>query len=296
MFPDYLTFSVPVAVAERLLGSLRSPWTTKRSVSASYEETRRCGGVTVSMPADPNAAARVEVSGNGCRELEAAGAVTDWQAYLAWLLREGARFTRCDYARDDQAGRLCLDTIIACCKEHRVVSRFREIDLHPKMDASTGAEIGNGVTFGVRGSETYIRIYDKALQMGVPGHWIRVELETRKDKAHRLVRAITQDGAQAVPPVLLGCLDFKVQGTAKKRNCWKSEPWWTTFLGTAERSRLGTAPRNVSLENKKRWLMQCVSPTFALVHDSGMGNRLVEEMLAHGRQKLRYSAAEAIIS
>ena len=296
MLLDYLTFRVPVAVAERLLGSLHSPWTTKRSVSASYEETRRCGGVTVSMPADPNAAARVEVSGNGCRELEAAGAVTDWQAYLAWLLREGARFTRCDYARDDQAGRLCLDTIIACCKEHRVVSRFREIDLHPKMDASTGAEIGNGVTFGVRGSETYIRIYDKALQMGVPGHWIRVELETRKDKAHRLVQAIAKDGAQAMPPVLLSYLDFKVQGTAKKRNCWKSEPWWTTFLGTAERSRLGTAPRNVSLENKKRWLMQCVSPTFALVHDSDLGEGLSEGMLAHGRQKLRYSAAEAIIS
>lgn len=296
MFPDYLTFSVPVPVAERLLTSLRSPWRTKRSVSAFYEETRRCGDVTVSIPADPNAAARVEVSGNGCRELEAAGAVTDWQVYLAWLLREGAKFTRCDYAEDDQVGRLCLDTIIACCKEKRVVSRFREITFHPKVDASTGAEIGNGVSFGVRGSESYIRIYDKALQQGDPGHWIRVELETRKDKAHSLVQTIAQGGEQAVPPRLLSCLDFKVQGTAKRRDRWKSEPWWTAFLGTAERRSSGTAPRNVSLESQHGWLMKYTATTFALVHDSGMGKRLITEMLAHGRQKLRYSAAEAIIS
>lgn len=296
MFPDYLTFSVPVPVAERLLESLHSPWTSKRSLSTSYEEMRRCGGITVSMPADPNAAARIEVSGNGCRELEAAGAVTDWQAYLACLLREEAKFTRCDYALDDQVGLLCMDTIIACCKESRVVSRFREITFHPKVDANTGAEIGNGVSFGVRGSKTYIRIYDKAMQQGDSGHWIRVELETRKDKAHSLVQAIAQGSAQAVPPRLLSYLDFKVQGTAKKHNCWKSEPWWAGFLGTAERRSSGTAPRNVSLESQHGWLMKYTATTFALVHDSGMGKRLITEMLAHGRQKLRYSAAEAIIS
>lgn len=57
-----------------------------------------------------------------------------------------------------------------------------------------------------------------------------------------------------------------------------------------------TAPRNASLEKKRSWLMQSVAPTFALVHDSGVGERLCEEMLARGRQKLRYNPAEAIIS
>jgi len=296
VLPDYITFSAPIPVAERLLESLPSPWTTKRSVSAFYEETRRCGGVTVSMPADPNAAARVEVSGNGCRELEAAQAVTNWQAFLARLLREKAKFTRLDAALDDHTELLCIDIIITACEERRVVSRFREINFHPKMDASTGETTGRGVSFGTRGSRTYIRIYDKALQQRVPGPWVRVEIETRKEQAHRLAEVIVKHGAQAVPPLLLNYLDFKERGPAKRRNRLKTASWWTAFLGTTERRRLETAPRNVSLESTHNWLIQGVSSSFARVHDSDMGDRLVVEMLAHGRQKLKGKSIGAIKS
>lgn len=198
---DYLTFTAPVPVAEWLLNGLNSPWTSKRSLSAFYEETRRCGGVTVSMPGNPNAAARVEVSGDGCRELEAARAMTDCQPFLDRLLREGATFTRLDYALDDLTGLLCMEQIVACCQEKRVVSRFKEISFHPKVNASTGETTGAGVSLGGRGSRTYLRLYDKSLQMHVPGHWIRAEIETRKERAHNLVKPIARDGVQVVPPL-----------------------------------------------------------------------------------------------
>ena len=117
MFPDYLTFTVALPIAEWLLGLLNSPHTTKRSVSSIYEEVRRCGGVSVSVPVNSEGLAYVVVSGNGCRELEAAGAVTHWPTFLRHLLSDGARFTRFDFAIDDQTGLLSLDRIITVCKE-----------------------------------------------------------------------------------------------------------------------------------------------------------------------------------
>ena len=294
MFPDYLTFTVALPIAEWLLGLLNSPYTTKRSVSSFYEEVRRCGGVSVSVPVNSEGMARVEVSGNGCRELEAAGAVTRWPPFLRSLLNDGARFTRFDFAIDDQTSLLSLDQIITGCEEGRVVSAYKSVDFRPKLDGITGQIIGRGVTFGTRGSESYIRIYDKALEQNLAGHWIRVELETRKERAQALAKAIAKQGTQVVPPILLGYLDFKVRGTAERRCRWKTEGWWTTFLGTARRCRLEVAPRNVSMENTYRWLIRSVAPAFARVHDSGIGEQLITQMLAHGRMKLKRTPAEVV--
>ncbi len=293
MFPDYLTFSVPLPVAEWLLGSLTSPYMSKRSPSSTYEEVRRCGGVSISVPANPNAEARVEVTGDGCRELEAAGTVAHWPTFLRSLLNDGARFTRFDFAIDDQIGLLNLDHIITACEEGRVVSAYKSVDFRPKLDGTTGQIIGRGVTFGTRGSESYVRIYDKELQQAVPGHWIRVELETRKERAQALAEAIAKRGAQVVPPILLSYLNFKVQGRDKRRCRWKTESWWTTFLGTTRRRRLEVAPRNVSLEKTYRWLIRSVAPAFARVYDSGIGEQLITQMLAHGRSRLNRIPATA---
>ena len=294
MLLDYLVFNAPVSTAKCLLDTLPGPWSSKASPTVAYQQIQRCGGVSLSIPTHQAAPIHVNVTGKGCRELEAAG-MTDWRAVIGGLLDGGAKFSRIDFALDDhpangETGLLDLDEMIAACQGRRAVLHYRSIDLHPKLDPITGTVIGRGISFGNRQSDTCIRIYDKALQLGVPGHWIRVELEAHGQRAQALAKSLVKTGAGIVPSVLLGYLDFKEAGQTSRRSRQKSWAKWTAFLGTTQRCRLEVAPRNVSRDNTYHWLIRHVSPSFARLHDGGMGDKLVQEMLTEGRMKLQSRA------
>lgn len=279
------------AIKEWIQGSLRGAWVGINRAPYQYTCTLRCGGVSIYTGVPNNDNIRLVISGEGCRELENAGAVSSWQAYLAKLLRFDAKFSRLDAAIDDRATLLsrvtCLsmDTILLCSKEGRVVSPYNKITPIEPVCATTGKIIGRAISFGERASKTMVRIYDKAMKEQDPEHWIRVELETHDDKAQALAQAIAEGSEDVVPRILLGCLGFKVRGTAGRRERWKTEEWWTAFLGTEERFHLGTAPRDESMQKSYDWLIRCVSRIFTLVYYSKIGKNLVADLLAHGTQK-----------
>ena len=285
MFIDYLKFNTPVHTAVLLIGRIPNGWTSTPSLSVTYSEVKRRGGIMVSLPYHPKGTAHIEVTGHGCRELEAAGVVLNWQTFLREMLDAGAKFTRLDGALDDKVGLLDLNKIIAACKDGRVVSAYQNADLRPKVNPATGELTGDGVTFGNRTSETYIRIYDKGLQTKNCGQWIRVEIEAKKTRAQALAVAISREGTKIVPPVLLGYLDFKERGTTDRRDRWPTADWWTQFLGTEQRFRLETAPRNVSLEKSYFWFIKQCSRLFALIYDSGEYPAFLEDVLTEGRKK-----------
>ena len=294
MLLDYLVFNAPVSTAQWLLDALPGPWSSKASPTVAYQKIQRCGGVALSIPTHQAAPIHVDVTGKGCRELEDAG-MTDWRAVLGGLLEGGAKFSRIDIAIDDhpvngETGLLDLDEMTVACQEMRAVSRYHSIDLHPKLNPTTGAVIGRGISFGNRHSDTCIRIYDKGLQLGLPDHWIRVELETHGQRAQSLAKTLVKAGAGVVPSVLLGYLDFKEPGQTNRRSRQKTWAKWTEFLGTNQRCQLEVAPRNVSQDNTYHWMIHHVSPSFARLHDSGMGEKLVHEMLTEGRMKLQSRA------
>ncbi|MGI4791310.1 MAG: replication initiation factor domain-containing protein [Janthinobacterium lividum] len=285
MLVDYLTFNAPAQNAVLLIGRMPNGWTSTASQAVAYSEVKRRGGIVVSMPTHPKGTAHVEVKGHGCRELEAAGVVLDWQAFLREMLDAGAKFTRLDCAIDDRDGLLDLNQIIAACEDGRVVSAYQNADPRPKMNPATGERTGDGVTFGNRASETYIRIYDKGLQTKSPDHWIRVELEAKKTRAQALAEAISKKGASVVPSILIGYLDFKERGATDRRDRWPTATWWKQFLGTEQRFRLESAPRNVSLEKAYSWFIRQCSRLFALIYDSGEYPTFLEDLLADGRRK-----------
>jgi len=292
MFVDWVqcTLSDPSgAVKEWIQSCLRGPWIGIDHAPYQYTHTLKCGGVSILTDKPGSDNIRLVISGGGCRELEGAGAVSSWPAFLARLLSVNAKFSRLDAAIDDHDGVLSMDTILLCCKEGRVVSRYNKIMPLEEMCSTTGLVKGREVQFGERSSKTLIRIYDKALKEQVAGHWIRVELETHDEKAQALAQALTQTVAEGkedvVPATLLGCVDFKVRGSAERRERWTTEAWWTRFLGTTERFHLETAPRNESLEKSYYWLLRIVSRVFAMVYYSGSYPALIEDMLEQGRQK-----------
>jgi len=288
MFVDWVQCTIidpSGAVKEWIQGSLRGPWISLDRAPYQYTRTLKCGGVSILTDHPSSDKIRLVISGGGCRELEGAGAVSSWSAFLARLLRADAKFSRLDAAIDDRDGVLSMDTILPCCKEGRVVSRYNKIMPHEPLCSTTGQVTGRGVSFGGRGSETTIRIYNKSMKEQTDDHWIRVELETHDEKAQALTQAIAEGRGDVVPRTLLGCLDFKVKGSSERRERWATEEWWTRFLGTTERFHLETAPRNESLEKSYYWLLRIVSRVFAMVYYSGSYPALVEDMLEQGRQK-----------
>lgn len=285
MFPDYLVFNAPACVVSWLLERHEWHWTSKISTSVFYTEIRCCGGITLSIPTHSSAPVHVSVTGNGCRELQAAGIVTDWQKFFVSMIEGGAKFSRLDCAIDDKALLLDIDEIIAACEEARVSSHYQAIDPRVKLDRATGAVIGKGVTFGQRESLTYIRIYDKALEQHVPGHWIRVEIEAKKKRAQELAKAIAEKGADVVPAYLLSCLRFRERGQTCRHDRQTTAVWWTKFLGTVKSFRLEAEPRNRSQDANYRWLIRGAGPSFTKYYDGGMGQQLIDEMLAAGRLK-----------
>lgn len=293
MFIDYLTFNTPIHTAVLLIGRIPNAWTSAPSLTVTYSEVKRCGGIVVSMPNHPKGTAHIEVTGHGCRELEAAGVVLDWQTFLREMLDAGARFTRLDCAIDDRVGLLDLNKIIAACEDGRVVSAYQNADPRPKMNPATGERTGDGVTFGNRTSETYIRIYDKGLQTKSCDQWIRVEMEAKKTRAQALAEAIGKEGTKVVPSILLGYLDFKERGETDRRDRWPTTIWWTQFLSTEQRFRLETAPRNASLEKAYFWFIRQCSRLFALIYDSGEYPTFLEDVLTEGRRKQDCQTAKA---
>lgn len=288
MFVDYVqcTISDPSgAVKEWIQGSLRGPWIGLDQSYYKYTHTFECGGVTMNLDKPGSDNIRLVIKGKGCRELEGAGAMTGWSEFLARLLRADAKFSRLDAAIDDHDGVLSMDTILLCCKEGRVVSRYNKIMPYEPRCLTTGRIIGRGASFGERGSTTTIRIYDKAMKEQTGDHWMRVEMEAHDEKAQALAQSIAEGIRDVVPRTLLGCLDFKVRGSTKRRERWATEEWWTRFLGTTERFHLETAPCDESLEKSYHWLMHQVCRAFAVVHDSAAYPALIEDLLKQGRQK-----------
>ena len=272
------------AVTEWFKKGLPGPWLALDHAPGRHTRTMRCGGVAIYTDAPNDESIHIVVSGKGCRELEAAGMVTGWPDFLARLLRGGASFSRLDVAIDDKDGLLKMDDILACCQGERVVTRYKKIISSEERHKDTGAVMGRQVTFGTRQSDSLVRIYDKALKQGVAGHWIRVELEARNQRAQAVARAIGNKGG-GVPGILLSCLNFKECGSSVRRDRWPTAAWWTSFLGTNQRFQLETAPRNESLEKSHRWLIKQASRAFANVHDSGLYDTLIDDLLAQGRQK-----------
>lgn len=295
MLIDWIACTMPSgapAVKEWIQTALTGPWQTKDYAMRPYTCTMFCRGVSILTDAPNDESIHLIVNGSGCRELEAAGIMEDWPNFLARLLRAGAKFTRLDAAIDDHDGVLDMDDILDCCREGRVVSSFKTIMPMEELDKTTGAVLGRMVTFGKRGSDSSIRLYDKSLEQRVPGPWIRVELQNRDARAQALAIAIAEKGGDVVPSILLDCLDFKERGPTDRRDRWSTTSRWLEFVGTHQRFQLTTAPRSESIEKSHAWIMKQVTRAFASVQDSGLYPTFSEDVLAAGRLKIEGRAAK----
>ena len=102
---------------------------------------------------------------------------------------ENAHISRLDIACDDRQGHLDMSSIIRKVQENEVNSRMTKRSVVVAYDGTR--QSGATAYIGAPSSDFRIRIYDKALEEGVSGHWIRVEMVLREEHANSFAAELT---------------------------------------------------------------------------------------------------------
>lgn len=266
---DWLAFTFSEGTSiDDVMGKFGEGWTPMERGFLGYRSGYFRGGVKILYDGMPGMGVHVQMSGTGCRELERDGLVNDWPCFLEDLVKQGVHFTRIDAAIDDRSGMLDLDAIEGCLLKREFVSRFRKG--RPTGEWSFGEDstvtCNRGFSLGSRQSEVYVRFYDKALEQGVDGHWVRVEMEFKGDRAGAFVKGVLALGiGELLPGVLRSYVDFKQVGADSNRSRWATVGWWEEFLSYAAKLRLVVSPVIKSVDKLKEWLGKQVAPSLAFV-------------------------------
>lgn len=257
-----------------------------------YRQALQRGAVTVLYDGAPDMGVHVEVSGQGCRQLEAEGIVPEWAGFLNYLDNLGFKASRLDVAWDDRptdgsAGVLDFEQV----KEHvdawAFTSPVKRCEEHCRRERGKAPE--RTLCIGSRSSDTFCRIYDKAAQTGTDGHWVRVELEFKRERAQAALRLIYCGGGRAITGVLREFLEFKdASDTDSNRSRWPVSAWWLAFLGAAAKCKLAMAPAERTCEKVSNWIDKQVLPALALLSLApGWGLDWIAEGIERGRERLR---------
>lgn len=179
----------------------------------------------------------IELSGSGCRTLESCNSNSfDWLGLFRYIVEQGDEMnvSRLDIAGDDKDGVLTLDKITQQTRQRKYICKAR------RCVWMAGDE--EEVIFGASSSSTRLRIYNKALERGVEGPWVRVEFQLRDEAADSFILNLLRLGeiGPTYGGVLLNYLRYVTRCPDESQNHYDRIPtvgWWARFVGTAEKIR-----------------------------------------------------------
>jgi phage replication initiation protein len=222
----------------------------------------------------------VEITGQGCRQLEAEGVVDNsdllfpgWVGFLGQCRDMGGKFSRLDVAADDYDGLLNLPRMKELAGRDALVTRFKGGLYCENLDFCTGGSSrptgGATLYAGSQRSEMYVRCYNKAAEQGEKfqgEHWTRLELQTRKDKADLLAGLLIERGTEAFAGVINNLLSFREPSeTDTNHRRWPVCEWWCTFVATLERLPLSVAPEQKTLVGAADWVERQIAPYLSML-------------------------------
>ena len=249
---DWVSFSTRIHKPDEimdLIGMRDCPWEILTSGNG-YTHRHHFGGVSISfIDGDMSHVGGfylLEMSGQGCRTFETYGNGNYDNLFMLVRNEQGkvrmaqdVRLTRLDVAFDDMSGLFNIDTICDKTRLQEFVSRIQ------RFESIYGSK-GNSVNFGSKGSNIFIRIYDKARERGFTDgrHWIRCELQLRKENACGFVNKLPGNTLSGLyTGVLKNYLSFRepdLDDSNKRR--WDESSWWTAFLDNARAISVAEKP------------------------------------------------------
>ena len=218
----------------------------------------------------------VSMSGNGCRAFETmsklgakdkqgAQSVAFPALFRLLAADETANVSRIDIACDDREGYLNMDKIIDRTRSNEINSRLLRRTINFSLNGKDKA--GATVYIGAPSSEFRVRIYDKALEQGVDGYWVRVELVMRSANANAFVEDITnfENVSKLAAQVINDKFSFIERDDSNISRCTVCE-WWQNFVDELDKVRL--VSREViqhGVERIRGWTENQVGPSLYIL-------------------------------
>lgn len=167
----------------------------------------------------------------------------DRVALLDEIMWEGFKPTRIDGAIDyvGQGGRLWEDAKASC--ERGELCILRSYGGNDRFTAS-GVVTRRHLSLGSRESPVCARIYDKGLEQSAsatPGHWERLEVEWKADRAVTVAQAVARSVAssrEALAARILGAIDFRVVSERSELSRRARCRWWARLVAATPAIRV----------------------------------------------------------
>ncbi len=285
---DWLTFSVkekdPVKIIREYLGLDPHLFQDAGYSLLGYNRVLRFSDICVCYEPRENDFFKdmgvcVSMSGNGCRTFETMSKLTfegakDKQGtasvafpVLFQLLAadETANVSRIDIACDDHNGYLDMDKITEKVQGNEINSRMTKRSVLVSYDGTRRS--GSTVYIGAPSSDFRVRIYDKALEEGVDGHWIRVELVMRSKNAKAFVEQMVNSASvgKLAAQVINDKFSFIERDDSNITRCTICG-WWRDFVDELETVRLvARCVIQHSVERIENWIESQVGPSLAII-------------------------------
>jgi phage replication initiation protein len=221
----------------------------------------------------------VSMSGNGCRSFETMSklsfdGVKDKQGMssvafpvLFQLLAAdpSANVSRVDIACDDHEGYLDMEEIVRKTQENEINSRMSKRQVVVSYDGRE--RNGSTVYIGSPSSDFRIRIYDKALEQGQDGHWIRVEMVLRGKNSNAFISEMvnSESVGKLAAQIVNDKFSFIEKDDSNISRCSVCA-WWSSFVEELEAvilvSRKVIQHRVDEIDN---WLEAQIGPSLAII-------------------------------
>lgn len=176
----------------------------------------------------------LEMTGQGCREFETYSPL-GFQ-FLLNLAKDTEKYhmSRLDVAFDDHTGIFDIRQIEKDYRAKNFVSTSCTGKITVEIKRHSEAI---SVMTGVKSSDMYMRIYDKAAERGFYDgrHWVRLELVLKQDRATNFILNPAPIGKK-LRGVIANYFRFVTpsKGDTNKSR-WKMRKYWSDFLSNAER-------------------------------------------------------------
>jgi len=237
---DWLSFTAKTDEPKflvRLLGLEHLPWQVTNG-ARGYQDRLYFNCISIHYNGRPDMGVWCEMSGQGCRAFESLSTLPNkWVDLFSAITFHNLNITRLDIAYDDHEGLLNINQIIQDTRNQEYVSKS---DYWEILESSKGQSL----QFGSPQSDVLIRIYDKAKERHCPEgeHWIRVELQLRRDRAIAFANLPLGIG-EAFCGVVVNYLRFvdPMDGDSNKWR-WPIKDYWGEFLCNARAISIYESP------------------------------------------------------
>ena len=278
---DWLTFSVkeqdPAKVIREYLGLDPELFQDAGYGLLGYNRVLRFSDICVCYEPRENDFFRdmgvcVSMSGNGCRAFETMSKLTQagQDSVFPTLFQllaadETANVSRIDIACDDREGFLNMEEIVEKVQANEINSRMTKRSVIVSFDGTQRS--GSTIYLGAPSSDFRVRIYDKALEEGVDGHWIRVELVMRHKNAAAFVEQMNSAPSvgKLAAQVVNDKFSFIERDDSNITRCTVCG-WWQSFVDELESVRLvARCVIQHSVERIENWIESQVGPSLAVI-------------------------------